>query len=460
VQKYKLFRNLFFFKPIDYLFITILNKELFLGIDFVYLYIKIILIMLYKLKQLVFFLLTSTLAFSQVIEVNPPDYIKTITFKSQNSSQGELPIIKLNEPFYLEFDALGRDEPDFYYTIEQYNYDWTPSLLVKAEYLIGLDNLRILSWRNSFNTFQPYSHYRLDLPNNQTKQIKLTGNYLITIRDEEDKIVFTRKFIIYEDKVNIKLDIKRSRDVTKIDVMQTVDMEISGALKFNNPSQTVNTTIIQNRNYNTAIKNLKPQYIVGDKLIYRYINETAFLGGNEFLFFETKNPRAALNGVESTELKDLNNSYLREDIKRADLNYTFAPDINGRFKITAVDVDDINIEADYVNVHFSLNIPKIKPNERIFVYGNYNNYALEENNELLFDNESGNYTTMLKLKQGFYNYQYVILKKDGSLDHGRISGDFWQTENNYKVIVYYRDLGARYDKVLGFSEISSTKIKN
>ena len=398
--------------------------------------------------------------YSQIEEVNPPDYIKTITFKSNNSEQGEIPIIKLNDPFYLEFDALVEDELDFYYTLEHYNYNWTESDLAKPEFLLGLDNLRILNWRNSFNTFQLYSHYRLEFPNAQTRQIKLTGNYLITIRDEEDNIVFTRKFIIYEDKVDIKLDVKRSRDVTKIDKMQTVDIEISGALKFNNPTQTINTTIIQNRNYNTAIKNLKPQYVVGDKLIYRYTKETAFKGGNEFLFFETKNPRAALNGVETTELKDLNNSYLRVDTSRANLDYTWAPDINGRFKITAVDADDINVEADYINVHFALNIPKIQPDERIFVYGNYNNYATEEENELFFDEESKNYITMLKLKQGFYNYQYVILKKDGTLDHGSISGDFWQTENNYKVTVYYRDLGARYDKVVGFSEVSSTNITN
>lgn len=402
----------------------------------------------------------SFLSFSQIEEVNPPDYIKTITFKSNTSEQGELPIIKLNDPFYLEFDALVEDEPDFYYTLEHYNYNWTESDLAKPEFLLGLDNLRILNWRNSFNTFQLYSHYRLEFPNAQTRKIKLTGNYLITVKDEDDTIVFTRKFIIYEDTVDIKLDIKRSRDVAKIDKMQTVDLEISGALKFNNPTQTINTTIIQNRNYNTAIKNLKPQYVVGDKLIYRYTDETAFPGGNEFLFFETKNPRAAVNGVNSTTLKDINNSYLTVDTSRANLDYTYAPDINGRFKITAIDADDINVEADYINVHFALNIPEIKPEERIFVYGNYNNYALEDDNELFFDEESKNYMTTLKLKQGFYNYQYVILKKDGTLDQGCISGDFWQTENNYKVIVYYRDLGARYDKVVGFNEISSTNITN
>ena len=74
--------------------------------------------------------------------------------------------------------------------------------------------------------------------------------------------------------------------------------------------------------------------------------------------------------------------------------------------------------------------------------------------------ESGLYETNFKLKQGFYNYKYVIVNKNGDLNEGAISGDFWQTENNYKVLVYYRDLGARYDRIIGFNQVSSTNISN
>ncbi|MCB0383009.1 MAG: DUF5103 domain-containing protein, partial [Psychroserpens sp.] len=89
------------------------------------------------------------LFFAQVEEINPPNYIKSITFKSRNTPQGELPILRLNEPFYLEFDALVTTEPDFYYTIEHYNYDWTKSNLVKMEYMVGFDDFRIVDYRNS-----------------------------------------------------------------------------------------------------------------------------------------------------------------------------------------------------------------------------------------------------------------------------------------------------------------------
>lgn len=419
--------------------------------------------MTYKIntRNISYLLLLLTIsAFSQVEEVNPPDYIKSITFKSTSSDLGELPIIKLGETFYLEFDAIVSNEPDFYYKIEHYNYDWTESQLARPEFLLGVDNFRIQDYRNSFNTFQLYSHYRLSIPNQQTKRLKVSGNYILSIHDSDDNLVFSRKFMIYENLVTPGISIKRSRDVSTIETMQTVDLEISGGRKLNNPLQTVSTVIIQNRNLNTAIKNLKPQYTIGDKLIYRYVNETAFPGGNEYLFFETKDVRTASLGVQFIDLKDIYHSHLFANRSRANLPYTFNPDINGRFKITAIDRDDVSIEADYTQVHFTLNYPELTNGERIYVYGNYNNYALEDYNEMIYNPETGRYETNFKFKQGFYNYKYVVVNNDGSLDEGRISGNFWQTENNYKVLVYYRDLGTRYDRIVGFNELSSTNITN
>ena len=173
------------------------------------------------------FFLSTQLVSAQVEEVNPPDYIKSITFKSRTSQQGEIPIIKLGEAFYLEFDALVMNEPDFYYEIEHYNYDWTESNLVKAEFLRGIDDFRIFDYRNSFNTFQLYSHYRLSIPNQQTRALLVSGNYIISIFDEDRNLAFSRRFMIYEDVVGVGIAIKRSRDVGTIDYVQTVDININ-----------------------------------------------------------------------------------------------------------------------------------------------------------------------------------------------------------------------------------------
>jgi hypothetical protein len=416
------------------------------------------------IKTVYFFLLAiliSAQGFSQTEEINPPEHIKTVTFKSRTSSQGQLPIIRLGEAFHLEFDVLTTDEPDFYYTIEHYNYDWTPSNLVKMEYMKGFDNYRIVNYQNSFNAYQLYSHYDLQIPNKQTRGLTKSGNYIISIYNENEELVFTRKFMIYKEQLGVGVSVKRLRDVKYIESKQSVDIVInSGGLNLNNPKQTIKTLIIQNNNLNTAIKDVKPQYTIGKELIYRYTNETAFWASNEFRFFETKDVRGANVGVQYIDLNDIYESYLFINGPRNNRPYTYNPDINGNFLITALDTENVDIEADYTNVHFALQYPQLTDGSEIYVFGNFNNFALNEGNKLTFDKTERLYKASIKLKQGFYNYKYVIVDANGNLDEGRISGDFWQTENNYKVLVYYRDLGARFDELIGFGEASSVDISN
>jgi len=405
-------------------------------------------------------LLCSNLALSQVeYEVHPPEYIKTITFKS-NTHESELPILKLNERLQLEFDAINGDEADFYYVIEHFNFDWTPSKLMKSEYLDGFDNMRIVNYENSFNTYQIYSHYNLQIPNTQTR-LKKSGNYMLKIYDDYNELVFSRKFMIYEDLTNVGVSIKRSRDVKYIKQKQSVDFKISSTtLLFNNPKRTIKTVVIQNNNLSTAITDLKPLYTIGRELIYKYDTESSFWGGNEYLYFENKDVRGANIGIQFIDLKDIYNHYLFTDIIRSNRPYTYNPDINGNFLITSLDTDNVAVEADYTVLHFSIQHPEMLNDKSIHVYGNFNNYAITGDTKMTFNPGTGYYETKLTLKQGFYNYKYVQVDANGVLDEGAISGNFDQTENNYKVLVYYRDLGARYDKIIGLGEGSSSVITN
>ena len=392
-------------------------------------------------------------------EVNPPDFIKTIIFKS-NTNEGELPVLKLNERLTLEFDALNGNEEDFYYIIEHCDYDWKPSRLMKAEYMQGFDNLRIVNYENSFNTYQLYSNYRLQIPNRQTR-LKVSGNYILKIYDDYDELMFSRKFIVYEDIANVGVSIKRSRDVSSINQKQSVDINVTSLnMRFNNPDQTVKSLIIQNNNLSTAITDVKPLYTIGNELIYKYDTETSFWAGNEYLFFENKDVRGANTGVQFIDLKDIYHGYLFADVNRSERPYTYNPDINGNFLITVLDRDNPSIEADYTIIHFSLQYPELIDNSAIHVYGGFNNYAIDDTTKMTFNPTTGFYEVALKLKQGFYSYKYVLVDNDGKLNEGAISGNFDETENNYKVLIYYRDLGARYDRIIGFGETSSTQLTN
>lgn len=419
--------------------------------------------MAFRLYIALSILLISTPSFAQVAyEKSPPEYIKTIIFQATNSLQSELPLIELGDNLILQFDALNGSEDDFYYQIEYYNYDWTPSQLMKTEYMDGFDNQRIRNYDNSFNTYQIYSHYTLQLPNQFTRGLKVSGNYMIKIFDESDEMVFSRKFLVHENLANVGVMVRRSRDVKFIDFMQTVDIVInSGAIQFNNPTETVKALIIQNNNLNTAISNVRPQYTIGKDLIYKYTKETTFFGNNEYFYFENKDLRASNSAVQFISLADLYNTYLFANVPRVNQVYTYNPDINGNFVITALDTERPWIEADYAWVHFALAMNKPIPNKSVHLYGNFNNYAIEESTKLEYNFDRNFYEGSLLLKQGFYNYKFVTVDDvTGKLDEGAISGNFWQTENDYKVIVYYRDIGARYDRIIGVGNTLSIDLTN
>ncbi|MCB4809549.1 DUF5103 domain-containing protein [Tamlana sp. 62-3] len=407
---------------------------------------------------LAFCFISSTI-FAQVEEVNPPDYIKTIIFKS-NTDLSQLPILKLGETIQLSFDALNGNEDDYYYKIEHFNYDWTPSKLMKPEFLDGFDNQRIRDYENSYNTYQIYSHYKLTIPNRFTKSLKVSGNYIISVFNNDNHLVFSRKFMLYEEQVSVGVTLKRSRDLQFVEQKQRVEILVNtNSNNLNNPTQTVKATIIKNNNLKTAITNIKPQYTVGSQLIYRYDKETSFWAGNEYLYFENKDIRAANNGVQYIDLKDLYHSYLYTNLPRNNSAYTYFPDINGNYTVLNIDAEDSTIEADYVWVHFSLKATEKLINKDIYVYGNFNNFSLDAETKMQFDAQRNVFYKALLLKQGFYNYNFVALD-NGKINESEIGGNFYQTENNYKVLVYYRDLGARYDKIIGFGEGTSVNISN
>ena len=404
----------------------------------------------------IFFLPASVL--SQVVETNPPNDIKTINFGMSDDSFG-VPIIGLDDMLILEFDVLNNLEEDFYYVIEHYNYDWTPSQLMKTEYINGMDNLRIVDYINSFNTYQIYSHYQLKIPNQQTR-LKVSGNYLIKIFDDYGDLVFSRKFMVQEKISKIQVQVRRPREVSLINEAQSVDFKVSSSnINFNNPMQTVKTVIIQNNNLKTAIYGLKPQFIMGNELVYRFIDESLFMGGNEYLFFENRDVRSANQGVQYIDLKEIYHSYLFTDIQRKYQKYTYNPDINGGFKITVLDREDPRIEADYTYVHFSLLSEEIV-NSSVYVFGGFNNFSVDKSNQMSYNFQKEIYEVSIMLKQGFYNYKYVVVDEKNDLQEGFVSGNFDVTENNYVVVVYYRDLGSRYDKLIGIGSANSVDMTN
>ncbi|MDN3674734.1 DUF5103 domain-containing protein [Flavobacterium branchiarum] len=417
--------------------------------------------MLNSILRKIVLLLVFTSATAQVqSEIAPPYNIKTVSFVQ--GGQNIVPIFELGSEIQLQFDDLFGNEADYYYEITHCNYNWIPSDIPKTEYLQGFDGQRITNYTNSFNTLQIYSHYKLSLPN-QFTQVLITGNYILKILNEDKEVVFSRKFIVYENLVTVPAQVKRSRTVSNIEYKHNLDFSIkSSALNFQTPLQNVKVVLMQNGNFNTVIKNIPPQYTIGNDLIYKYNNETQFWAGNEFLYFENKDIRNAGNNVGRVDSsKDIYNSYLYTNQARGNFPYTNYPDINGNFLVKNINAANNEIEADYAWVYFTLSAPAFRLNKDIYVNGMFDNYSLTPENKMDYNTEKGVYEKAIMIKQGFTNYQYQIADKKGVIDfENAIDGNFYQTENEYTILVYYRENSDRYDRVIGKGSANSLNIIN
>lgn len=411
---------------------------------------------IFLISTFLFVFLTS---FSQEKEIAPPYNIKTVTFVQ--NGQNTVPVFSLGDLFELQFDDLFGNEANYFYTITHCNYDWKPSQLAKAEYLNGFDDQRIQNYTNSLNALQLYSHYKLTIPNKFT-QLRVSGNYVLKILDDDKKVVFTRKFIVYENLVSVPLQVKRARDVSVLNLKQNLEFSIkSASILFQSPLQNIKVLLLQNGRFDNAIKTIKPMFTIGNDLIYKYDKETQFWAGNEYMFFENKDIRAANNNIARVDSNQggVYNSYLYTNEARGNKPYTYFPDFNGNFIINDIGAERNEIEADYAWVFFTLSAPNYFGKKSIYVNGMFNNYATTDENKMDYNEKKGVYEKAIMIKQGFTNYQYLISDGNGNLDQeNAVDGNFAVTENNYLVLVYYKENNQRYDRVIGRGSASSLDI--
>jgi hypothetical protein len=396
-----------------------------------------------------------------VTEIAPPYNIKTVSFVQSN--QNVIPIFRLGEQFEFQFDDLYGNEADYYYEITHCDYNWVPTDIPKSEYLSGFDGQKIQQYVNSFNTLQTFTHYNLSIPNNFTKLL-LSGNYILTLLNSDKEAVLKRYFILYEDLLSVPLKIKRPRTVKNIYSKHNLEFEIKAGdqMMFQNPMQNLKVLLLQNGKFNTAIRNIAPQYTVSNNFVYKYDQETQFWAGNEFLNFDSKDLKNANNYVSFVNSdNDIYNTHLYTNNDKSSFPYTNFSDINGNFTVRKFDAENQQIESDYSWVYFSLSAPLANPSSSIYVVGMFNNYAVSPEYKMDFNPKNGLYEKAILIKQGFTNYQYLSVNNKGIIDQeNAIDGNFYQTENEYTVLVYYKGSADRYEKVIGRGTANSLNITN
>lgn len=391
---------------------------------------------------LFFFLASSNLSKSQEI--------KSIQLRSLDKNNYSA-IVPLGSTLELSFDDLEADGKDYRYKIEHMNHEWEKSKILSSQYINGFDEITINDVTNSFNTFQSYSHYSVKIPNRNTIITK-SGNYLLSVLDDYDNVVFTRRFVLFEKVTDVGVRVSRSRNSETLDSQQTVEFFINHPkVRINNPQQELNVVLMKNDNWNEIISDLQPTFFQQNLLRYTYTKKTNFNGGNEYLNFDSKVIRNKSLNIVKIEQK--NRSVFHHYIYPYTYNpyekYKFNPDINGQFIIRTVEGNDPNTEADYAMMHFTLEKENPFLEKEVYVYGAFNNFQLNKENKMMYDFEDKSYKGNVLLKQGFYNYKYVTKDKFNEIDTDEVTGSFFQTENEYKLIVYFKAFGSQYDRVIG-----------
>lgn len=359
-------------------------------------------------------------------------------------------IVPLGTVLELSFDDLDNDSKDYQYKIEHMTHDWRKSRLLASQYVDGFDENNIINVTNSFNTFQSYTHYAVKIPNVNTVITK-SGNYLLSVINyDTDEVVFTRRFVLYENMATIGVAVSRSRNAKTLSSQQTLEFTVNHPnIRINNPAQEVNVVLLKNENWNEQITDLQPTFFKPNQLKYTYANKTNFWGGNEYLNFDSKLIRNKSINLVRIEMRDIFHHYLFPFTFDEDRDYQYNPDINGQFLVRTLEGNDPNTEADYAMMHFTLYADDLFKDKEVYIYGGFNNFEIEEDAKMTYDFDNNSYKGNLLFKQGFYNYTFATVDKFNKVNTNEVNGTFFETENEYIVITYFKPFGGLYDRVIG-----------
>ena len=386
--------------------------------------------------------------------------IKTILCHKKNEKLSPA-IINLasNDKLFLSFDDLDGDKKDYLYTFFHCNSDWSASNLMQNEYINGFTEEYIENYAFSFNTIQKYTHYQFEFPTQNIKPI-LSGNYILKVYEENGSTIFYKRFMVLDKKVHIDANVRRATLAKDRNTKHEIDFTIKHPrLVVSDPFQNIEVHIKQNNREDNAITDLKPQFVRNDELIYDYEDDNTFFGNNEFRYFDFKSLR-----YQSEKIKDIyfdSTHYhvnLFNDKKRPFDYYAIDIDINGKFIIESQEGWNSSIEADYAFIHFALPSDYIIYGD-LYILGALSDWELKEDFRLIYNKKKKQYEKNVYLKQGYYNYHYAL--NDTTTNHVDVSfieGTFYQTRNDYYIYVYYRDVGDRYDKLVGFLKSSSKEL--
>jgi hypothetical protein len=378
--------------------------------------------------------------------------------------QTSFPLIRLNSADVLElhFDDLDADFKNYYYGFQLCNADWSPSMLTTFDYVRGFQNVRITNYRSSSLTTTRYTHYQAQLPDRSSAPTR-SGNYLLKVflNGDTSKTVFTRRFVVADAKASVAAQVQQPfnsalfRTAQKLQIALNTDQR----LQVMSPSD-LKVVVLQNNNWTTSRILDRPTIFRGN--FYEYTDEatTSFPALREFRWVDLRSYRLQSDRVQDiiTQGQNLLVS-VKPDASRAALPYNYYRDINGNYTFEVLENNNPFWQSEYATVRFTYFPPDNKPLDRLqlYLFGEMTNWAADTSALMQFNAERGAYEKLLPLKQGYYSYSYFTQPAGrGSFpEFAQTEGNFWNAENTYTILVYFRPFGARADELIGTATVNS-----
>lgn len=112
--------------------------------------------------------------------------------------------------------------------------------------------------------------------------------------------------------------------------------------------------------------------------------------------------------------------------------------------------DNPNIHSNYAEVIFKSAAPE-DIQRSIYLVSYFNNFQRLAENQLTYEDIKLLWICTLKLKQGLYDHNYVVVDHEGNVNKGTFSGTHFATGNNDQTLVYHRRVGSYWDEMLGLA---------
>lgn len=362
-----------------------------------------------------------------------------------------------DERIIINFDEWGEDYSDLQYRLIHCGPDWEPSGLLESEYLDGFNIADVDDWAFSSNTFVHYVNYRIVIPDEKMSPV-LSGNYIVQVfeRDNPDETIAEARFSVAEQSADVGGTASSRTDRGVNTEWQQLELKIVPTdVDIDDPYTMLRVDITQNSDPHSMRTLQSPSRMDGKEIIYSHQPELIFKAGNEFRRFETI--RAGYNDMNVDSMRFINRNYhawLTPDHERASKEYSYDQTQQGRFMIREYNSTDSDLGADYITVHFMLDSPEVVDAD-VFVEGEFSGYRHDEATRMSYDYNKGVYQIEIPLKQGSYNYRYVAIPRHGQRkpDSSLIEGDKHETRNEYRVQVWYRPIGGRYERLIADKKI-------